>query len=74
MKATYALRIDARVRDKVRAFCTAHGIKQGFFVEQALREHLEQEDLTDDLKDFKRLRSQEALAIELTDYVARRRG
>ena len=74
MKATYALRIDPALRNRVRAFCEARGLKQGFFVEQAIREHLEREDLLEDLRDFKRLRPEEALAIDLSTYLARRAG
>lgn len=72
MKATYALKIDAKLRDQVRAFCEARGIKQGFFVEQALQEHIEREEMLEDLKDLKRLKSEEALAVDFSAYLARR--
>ena len=72
MKATYALKIDMALRNRIRAFCEARGIKQGFFVEQAIREHLEREELLDDVKDLKRLKPEEALAINLSTYLARR--
>ena len=74
MKATYALKIDATLRDHVRAFCEARGIKQRFFVEQALQEHLEREELLEDLKDLKRLKPEEALAVDFSTYLARRRA
>lgn len=73
MKTTYATKIEKALRDQVRTFCEGRGIKQGFFVEQALREHLEREELLGDLKDLKRYRAQEPLAVELSTYLARRR-
>ena len=73
MKTTYAMKIEAKLRDQVRTFCETHGLKQGFFVEQALRTHLEREEWLDDLKDFKRLKAEEPLAVELSTYLARRR-
>ena len=74
MKATYALKIDPKLRDRVREFCESRGIKQGFFVEQALREYLEHEELLEDIKDLKRLKPEEALAMDLSTYLARRRA
>lgn len=74
MKATYALKIDPTLRDRVRAFCESRGLKQGFFVEQAIREHLEHEELLEDVKDLKRLKPEEALATDLSAYLARRRS
>lgn len=74
MRAAYALKIDSKLRDQVRTYCESHGIKQGFFAEQALREHLEREELLEDMKDLKRLRPEEPLAGDLSAYLARRRG
>lgn len=73
MRAAYALKIDSKLRDQVRTYCESHGIKQGFFVEQALREHLDREEFLEDIKDLKRLRSEEPLATDFSAYVARRR-
>ena len=73
MKATYTLKIDPKLRDRVRAFCESRGMKQSFFVEEALREHIEHEELLEDVRDLKRLKPEEALAIDLSTYLARRR-
>lgn len=73
MKIAYALKISPQLRNRVRAFCEARGIKQGFFVERALEEHLEREELLEDTKDLKRLKPEEALATDLAAYLARRR-
>ncbi len=74
MKALYALKIDPKLRDRVRAFCEARGLKQGFLVEQAIREYLEREEVLDDMKDLKRLRPEEALATDLAVYLAHHRA
>lgn len=74
MKANYALKIDSKLRDRVREFCESRGIKQGFFVERALQQYLEHEELLEDAKDLKRLKPEEALAIDLSAYLARRRA
>lgn len=73
MKTTYTLKIDAKLRDKVRNFCESHGMKQSFFVEKALQDHLEREELLDDLKDLKRLKPEESLAVDFSTYLARRK-
>lgn len=68
-KVSYAVKIDPRVVNRVKKFCTEHGVKLGFFVENALCEQLEREELTQDLLDFKSLRPQEKEAISFEDYL-----
>jgi hypothetical protein len=71
-KISYAVKIDLSLIKKVKEFCAQHGIKQGFFVEKALRELLAREELIEDLLDFKNLRPQEAGAISFEDYLKKR--
>ena len=71
-KISFAIKIDPKVVNRVKKFCLEHGIKQGFFVERALSEQLAREELTEDLLDFKRLRSQEKNAISFEDYLKKR--
>lgn len=71
-KISYAVKIEPSLVKKVKDFCFQHGIKQGFFVEKALREQLSKEELTEDLLDFKNLRSQEESAITFEDYLKKR--
>ena len=40
-KATLAVKLDSRVAERVRSYCAERGIKQGFFVEKALKETLD---------------------------------
>ena len=71
-KISYAVKVDPYLIKKMREFCMEHGIKQGFFVEKALREQLEREELSEDLLDFKSLRSQEEGAVSFEEYLRKR--
>ncbi|MDD5449715.1 MAG: hypothetical protein PHO42_03855 [Candidatus Omnitrophica bacterium] len=73
-KISYAVKIESNIIKMIKAFCLAHGIKQGFFVEKALREQLAREELAEDLLDFKNLRSQEAAAVDFSEYLRKRAG
>ena len=73
IKTSYAVKIELALAQKVKVFCRDRGIKQGFFVEKALREQLAREELKEDLLDFKNLHSQEHLAINLQDYLKKRK-
>ena len=71
-KISYAVKVDPFLIKKIREFCIEHGMKQGFFVEKALREQLAREELAEDLLDFKNLRSQEESAIGFEEYLRKR--
>ena len=71
-KISYAVKIEPNLAEKVRRFCFDHGIKQGFFVEKALREQLAREELNEDLLDFKTLRSHEKDAVDFTEYLKKK--
>jgi hypothetical protein len=71
-KATLAVKLDTDVINSVKKFCTEHGIKYSFFVEKALKERLEQEELKEDLLDLKTLRGQEKLAVPFEEYLKSR--
>lgn len=68
-KISYAVKIQSGLAEKIRAFCLEHGIKQSFFVEKALREQLDREELLEDLLDLKTLKSQEKDAISFEEYL-----
>ena len=72
-KSTLAVKININVITRVKKFCRERGIKYGFFVEKALEEHLENEELKEDLLDLKTLRDQEKLAIPFEEYLTKRR-
>jgi hypothetical protein len=72
-KTTLAVKVDYKIANKVKTFCRERGIKYGFFVEKALEERLEREELKEDLLDMKTLRSLEKEAISIEDYLEKRR-
>lgn len=73
-KTTFAMKISKVVCKDFKAFCKDHGIKYSFFIEQAIREKLEEEELKEDILDFKTLRKEEASAIPFEKYLKRRAG
>jgi len=72
-KTTFAVKVNDKTANKVKKFCKERGIKYGFFVEKALEERLEREELKEDLVDLKTLRSLEKEAISIQDYLKKRR-
>lgn len=73
-KITFAIKIDEGVLKDFRSFCKEHGIKYSFFIEEAIKEKLEEEELKDDILDFKALRTEEKSAIPFEEYLRRRGG
>jgi len=71
-KTTIALKINYSLIRRFRTFCKERGIKYGFFVEEAIREKLEEEKLKDDILDLKTLRAEEKSAVPLEDYLRKR--
>lgn len=71
-KISYAVKIDSSLVEKIKRFCILHGIKQGYFVEKALREQLAKEEYLEDLLDFRALKSQEKDAVSFEEYLAKR--
>ncbi len=72
-KTTLAVKVNYKIANRVKKFCKERGIKYGFFVEKALEERLEREELKEDLLDLKTLRSLEKEAISLEKYLEKRR-
>ncbi len=71
-KTSYAVKISSDIRERVRHFCDRYGIKQGYFVEKALEEKLEREEMVQDALELKRLKYQEPQAIPFEDYLKER--
>ena len=72
-KTTLAVKINYKIAEKVKKFCRERGIKYGFFVEKALEERLEREELKEDLIDLKTMKGQEKEAIPFEEYLEKRR-
>ena len=72
MKNVFSIKIEKSLIQKIKEFCQTHGLKQGFFVEKALRAQLEKEEMVEDIIELKQLRSQEKSAISFKDYLNKR--
>ncbi len=73
-KTTFAIKINEEVVKSFKTFCKEHGIKYSFFVEEAIKRKLEEEELKEDLLDLKTLRKEEKLAIPFEEYLRTRRA
>lgn len=73
-KATFAVKIGEEVLKNFKIFCKEHGIKYSFFIEEAIKEKLEEEELKEDILDFKTLRNDEGSAIPFEKYLRGRGG
>lgn len=72
-KTTLAVKVNYAVAERVKRFCRERGVKYGFFVERAIVESLDREELKEDLVELKDLRALEGQAIPLDDYLKKRR-
>ena len=71
-KTAFAIKINEEVVEDFKRFCDSHGIKYSFFVEDAIRIKLEEEELKEDLLDLKTLRGEEKKAIPFEEYLRER--
>lgn len=74
MKSVLSIKIEKSLIQKIKEFCQLHGLKQGFFVEKALKSQLEREEMIEDIVELKELRSQEKIAIAFDDYLKKRKS
>ena len=74
MKNVFSIKIEKSIIEKIRDFCQAHGMKQGFFVEKALREQLEREEMAEDIIELKQLRYQEKSTSAFDEYLKKRKA
>ncbi|MFH1453169.1 MAG: hypothetical protein ABIH00_04220 [Armatimonadota bacterium] len=68
-KMTFAIKLEEGIIKNLKDFCDKHGIKYSFFVEKAIKEQLEKEELKEDLYDLKNLQSQEKNAVSFEEYM-----
>lgn len=71
-KVTFAVKLNKSVLNRLKGFCAAHGTKYSFFVEKAITETLAEEELREDIIDFKKLKKEEPQAIPFEDYLRQR--
>lgn len=72
-KSNYAVKLHEQLVVRLKNFCEEKGYKQGAFVEKALAEQMEREELKEDIFDLVSLRSQEPLARPFRAYDLARR-
>jgi hypothetical protein len=71
---SFAVKLSEETRKKLKEFCDERGLKIGAFVEKALKEQMEREEMADDAKVFSLYRHEEADAIDYLDYLKERRA
>ena len=74
MKGVMSIKIEKSLMQTIKDFCKDHGLKQGFFVEKALREQLEREEMAEDIIELKQLRYQEKSAEDFDNYLKKRKA
>ena len=72
-RKTLGIKVSSNILSRIKKFCRERGIKYGFFIEKALEERLEREELKEDLLDLKTLRGQEKDVVPLEEYLEKRR-
>ena len=55
MKSVLSIKIEKSLIQQIKDFCQDHGLKQGFFVEKAIKSQLEREEMIEDIVDLKSL-------------------
>jgi predicted transcriptional regulator len=71
-KVPYALKISEETRDRLKEFCDRRGLLQMYFVEQALIEKLDREELLEDSLEFKRWKHEEPHKVSFETYLKER--
>jgi len=71
-KITFAMKINKDVIENFKTFCKDRGIKYSFFIEEAIKEKLEEEELREDIIDLKTLKKEEKSSVPFEEYMRRR--
>lgn len=71
-KTVFAIKISEKVIHDFKGFCKSRGIKYSFFVEEAIKKKLEEEELKDDILDLKTLNKDEKNAVPFEEYLRQR--
>ncbi|MFQ5850260.1 MAG: hypothetical protein ACE5JU_06680 [Candidatus Binatia bacterium] len=69
---SFAVKLSEETRKRLKEFCDERGLKIGHFVEEALKEKMEREEMIEDAKEFALYRHEEPHAIEFKDYLRER--
>ena len=74
MKSVLSIKIEKSLIQQIKEFCQYHGLKQGFFVEKAIKSQLEREEMIEDIIELKEFGPQEKSAIPFDSYLKKRRS
>ena len=74
VRSSYAVKLSTEVKERLREFCREHGLKQGYFVEEAIKERIEQMEDIEDIADFERYKYLEVQARSLKEYLKERKA
>ena len=71
---SFAVKLSEEVRKRLKEFCDERGLNIGHFVEHALREKMEREEMIEGAKEFALYRHKEPHAIDYKVYLKERSG
>ena len=71
-KIPYALKLSTVTKQRLKNFCDERGRLQAHFVEQAIVEKMDREELFEDALEFKRLEHEVPYRISLDAYMKER--
>mgnify|MGYP001341997286 CR=1 FL=1 len=74
MKSVLSIKIEKSLIQQIKEFCQDRGLKQGFFVEKAIKSQLEREEMIEDIVDLKEFGPQEKSAVSFDTYLKKRRS
>ena len=69
---SFAVKLSEETRKRLKEFCDERGLKVGHFVEEALKEKMEREEMIEDTREFVLYRHEEPHAIDFKDYLKER--
>ena len=72
-KVSYAVKLSEETSRLVRDYCATKGLKQGYFVELALKEKIEKDEDLEDAQDFIKYAHQEKDAVLFEEYLKTRK-
>ena len=73
-KSSYAVKLSTGIKERLKEFCMTHGLKQGYFVEEAIKERIEQMEDIEDIADFEKYKHLEKQARSLKGYLKERKA
>jgi hypothetical protein len=67
-----AFKINSVVKEQLTTYCKSHGLKQGFFIEQAIIEKITTQQNNEDISDFQTYSNEKKDAVDFKEYLKKR--